>query len=278
MMDYAIMWEADNAGGASDEGDLVNNLVPFWCREYFSDENYMKIGKKPVVFVYDFSHHILDAFGSPENMKKALASASDKAREYGFDGLVFAIESRHGKKDLALWKSCGYDVSFAYCWQTETIAPSNDEIIDMQIQKMSEHLEYDPRFQILTCSSMWDPYPWYRHNGKKPDEITRWRLAPSKWEKLLEKTKNLASTLPADAIYRKMIMLDNWNEWCEGHYISPHAESGFEYLDVVRRVLTKCDNTPDHTDPKALGFGPYGDNIDLSLTHDFVPFILNKMT
>jgi hypothetical protein len=277
MMDYAIMWEADNAGGASDEGDLVNNLVPFWCREYFSDGNYMKIDGKPLVFVYDFSHHILDAFGSPENMKKALTAASEKAKDFGFEGIIFAIESRHGKEDLELWKACGYDISFAYCWQTEALAPTNEEILDMQMQKMSEHLAYDSSYQILTCSSMWDPYPWYRHNGKKPDEITRWCLTPQNWEKLLNNTKEMLSQIPENAMAKNMIMLDNWNEWCEGHYIAPHEKGGFEYLDAVRRALTKCDNEPDHISPLENGFGPYGENIDLSLRQDWVPYILDKM-
>ena len=113
--------------------------------------------------------------------------------------------------------------------------------------------------------------------GKKPDEITRWRLTPQNWEKLLNNTKEMLLQIPENAMAKNMIMLDNWNEWCEGHYIAPHAKGGFEYLDAVRRALTKCDNTPDHVSPLENGYGPYGENIDLSLTQDWVPYILNKM-
>ena len=54
MIDFAIMWEGDNAGGAADQADLLDNLLPFWVENYFSRPNYMKLGNKPVLFVYDF--------------------------------------------------------------------------------------------------------------------------------------------------------------------------------------------------------------------------------
>ena len=48
-------------------------------------------------------------------------------------------------------------------------------------------------------------------------------------------------------------MLDNWNEWDEGHYLMPSCEFGFGYLQAVREVLTLRDNLPDYRLPDQLG-------------------------
>jgi hypothetical protein len=35
-----------------------------------------------------------------------------------------------------------------------------------------------------------------------------------------------------------MLMIDNWNEFGEGHFIMPAASAGFGYLDALRDVFT----------------------------------------
>jgi hypothetical protein len=54
-----------------------------------------------------------------------------------------------------------------------------------------------------------------------------------------------------------MVLLDNWNEFGEGHYIAPHRQYGFGYLDAVRAAFTEAP--PAHTDlvPEDVGRGPY---------------------
>ena len=130
---------------------------------------------------------------------------------------------------------------------------------------MSEHIKCDPYFPLLTCSQAWDPYPWYRHSHtpEQLEKMTRWKLTPGSWKTLLEKVKDLADSMPSDALGHKMIVLDNWNEWCEGHYIAPHREGEFKYLEAVREVFTHCNNLPDYRLPGDLGLGPYDENIKL---------------
>ena len=54
-----------------------------------------------------------------------------------------------------------------------------------------------------------------------------------------------------------MLLLDNWNEWGEGHYLAPYREYGFGYLDAVREVC--CEDSGPHVDliPEDIGMGPY---------------------
>lgn len=264
MMDFAIMWEADNAGTACDENDLVNHLLPFWAENYFTKPNYLKIDNKPVLFVYDWSFRVAKEIGGEEVLKHALNTCREKIKEYGFDGIIFQVEYRYDKKEvLQNYKDCGYDNTFAYCWHTLEELPTQEEILERQMYLMKNHLEFDPYFTILTCSQSWDPYPWYRENPDRLKGIVRWKLTPKNWRKLLEMVKELADGMPENALGRRFIMLDNWNEWGEGHYIAPHLSGGFKYLQAVREVFTKRDNLPDYRLPQQLGLGPYDTKIDL---------------
>jgi hypothetical protein len=89
------------------------------------------------------------------------------------------------------------------------------------------------------------------------DEGSIWEIPPRQYKELLEKAKAIIRTFPAKELGSKMLLLDNWNEWSEGHYIAPHREYGFDYLDAVREVFS--DAPRNHADllPRDVGMGPY---------------------
>ena len=45
-------------------------------------------------------------------------------------------------------------------------------------------------------------------------------------------------TLPEYSLGRRMVLLPNWNEFGEGHFIMPPAPAGFGYVDALREVFT----------------------------------------
>jgi hypothetical protein len=53
------------------------------------------------------------------------------------------------------------------------------------------------------------------------------------------------------------VLLDNWNEFGEGHYLMPTREHGFGYLEAVRRVFAPDSAAPHPVTPGDLGLGPY---------------------
>lgn len=265
QMDYAIMWECDNAGGTEGEDDLVNNLLPFWVKEYFNDPNYQKIDGKPVLYLYDPAFKIERKLGEGA-ITPLVAKLKEKIKDYGFDGLYVYAEHRHADPvKLDKWKERGVDGVFAYCWPTVSHAPSDEEVLADEYAHMDAGIAYDPSFaSILTCSQSWDPTPWRRREPNGMTGITRWKLTPNNWRKLLEETKKKMDALPEGAPGKRFVILDNWNEWCEGHYIMPHLSGGFKYLEAVREVFTKRDNLPDYRLPAVLGRGPFDEKIDLT--------------
>ena len=69
--------------------------------------------------------------------------------------------------------------------------------------------------------------------------------------------KQMTDSLPEGAWGKKIFMIDNWNEWDEGHYVSPSHEFGFRYLQAIREELTERDNLPDYRMPQDIGLSTF---------------------
>lgn len=257
MMNFAIMFEAQNKWGATDQQDMIENLMPFWLENYFSRDNYLKIDEKPVVFVYDYQNQIKNNFESAEAQRKTFDICREMAKDAGHKGLIFSVEYR--KDDLTViddYRERGYDFSFAYCWSVKQANASNETVMAEQMRKISFRIEQIADYFCPTVSCMWDPSPRFQSMPtmySAQNNPLLWKLTPNEFRTLLKKTVALTEHLPEDCIARRMLMLDNWNEWDEGHYIMPSHEFGFGYLQAVREELTERNNLPDYRLPQDLG-------------------------
>jgi hypothetical protein len=248
-MKFTIMWENQNRGsaGVADEQDLMKNLLPFWMENYFKHPSYLKIDNKPVLFIYRPEFLVQD-LGGVENVVKAFEQLRQACRDNGFAGLYILGEYRGlDPKDLTLLKQLGLDYSFAYCWYVpDSPTPAQASQAQMDYIKKTQELHILP--QVVTVSQAWSGWR---------DEGTIWKIPPADYETLLRKAKDFIATLPAGELGNKMLLLDNWNEWGEGHYIAPYREYGFGYLDAVRMVFSP--SLEPHVDliPEDIGMGPY---------------------
>ena len=69
--------------------------------------------------------------------------------------------------------------------------------------------------------------------------------------------KEIADSLPDGAYAKKIMMIDNWNEWDEGHFVAPSHKFGYKYLQAIREELTERNNLPDYRTPQDQGFTGY---------------------
>jgi hypothetical protein len=244
-----IMWENQAKGrvGVSDEGDLMNNLLPFWMENHFKRENYLVMDNKPVLFIYR-PEFLVEDLGSIEKVRQAFDKMREACRKEGFDGLYILGEYRGLEEEhLQLMKDLGLDYIFAYCWHVQN-CPAPYEAIDAQMEKIMTTQELAIIPQVVTVSQGWSGWR---------DEGSIWTIPPTEFETLLRQVSAFVGTLPKEQLGGRMLILDNWNEWGEGHYLLPYTEYGFGYLDAIRRVFS--DSPDEHTDliPEDLGMGPY---------------------
>ncbi len=271
MMNFAIMYEASDRWGASDREDLMNNVLPFWFEQYFSRENYLKLDNKPVVFLYDPHRQLCKLLGGPEGMKDALDACRAVAVEKGFDGIIFAEQIIGNDDPIEGAKSRGVDFCFRYtinCCQRQ-LETSSETAYDAQYKRNLNLLSNDPYRSVITVTQFWDPEPRVKGLPAIPFTPNYYYLSFKDYRKMLRTAKNLSDGAPEGSIANRLIMVDNCNEWDEGHYLFPSYRFGFKHLQCIREELTERDNLPDYRMPESLGFGRYdeawgGDSIDLS--------------
>jgi hypothetical protein len=246
---FTIMWENQSRGmaGVSDEHDLMGNLLPFWIENYFKHPSYLKVDGKPVLFIYR-PEFLVDDLGGVENVRRAFALMREACKKAGFDGLWLLGEYRGlDRRHLDLMRSLGLDYTFAYCWHVPN-SPTPEQAMAAQMDYIRKTQELSPIPQVITVSQAWSGWQ---------DEGSIWKIPPPQFETLLRGAKDFARGLPAGQLGSRMLLLDNWNEWGEGHYIAPYREYGFGYLDAVRRVFGTRQEPHEDLIPEDIGLGPY---------------------
>ena len=269
-MKFAIMFEASSRWGSTTPDDMMENLMPFWMEEYFKRGNYLIVNNKPVLFVYEWQE-----FGKAFANARQQAEVFEKCRQYckacGFDGMIIAAQER--RADKALREEIlerGFDFAFSYNWffRGEENAPEN-VLIDAQYKYYKQHIDLDPKSYIPTASCFWDPEPrttqhWkdlgFTYGQGKYDRT--WYINPDGFRETLKKCKELSDSLPDTNQGKGIIMIDNWNEWDEGHYVAPSHRFGFRYLQAIREELTHRNNLPDYRMPQDLGLSDFNKSWD----------------
>lgn len=228
-LDFVIMWENNNATGVGGMDDWKENIVPYWIEWYFKDDRYLVVDNKPVVAIY-WLPKLTTNFGSLENVKAAMDYLDLACRREGFDGvyLLFQADTRDPSLQQQ-YKYVGADAIFCY----------NTKSDNAQGQKAQFAAQSKPSIiDVVASPGMgWDNSAWGINNrigwnDKKTQlEVMSWLR-----DEYMPKQKGFAS---------KMLTIDNWNEFSEGHWYYPSGLAGFDYLDAVREVFT---DEPEHTD------------------------------
>jgi hypothetical protein len=253
QMNFALLWVnvlKTNSTGISSESDLIDNLLPYWIENYFKKSSYLKVDNKPVLTIYSYAQFITD-LGGNENAKNAISKMKKACVEAGFSGLhLITTHQSNYNIDISYLNELGFDAITSYHVPTFTgkmnsyNPPAQSEITNIQelcwneIKRISKMETYP-----VACMG-WDDRPWKPYGAPKG-----WFLEPSSYKIVCQKAKAFSDR---NSTTRKIIMLDNWNEFGEGHYIAPTQQFGFSFLDAIREVFT---TNPDHIDlvPQDVG-------------------------
>jgi hypothetical protein len=246
---FAIMWTNERSGlsGVASEADLLENVVPFWIEHYFRHPSYLRVDNRPVLAVF-LPDRLADDLGGVAPAAAALRAVRERVRAAGFDGLLLwgqcyslARAAHERMRDM------GFDYTFSYHWFVRD-SPSPAQAIAAQEAYWRGVQELQVLPQVVSASMGWTGWG---------DEGTVWKLPPADYALLLRKAREFVRALPAGQLGSRMLLLDNWNEWGEGHYIAPHREFGFGHLDAVRDVLSAAPGPHLDLMPQDVGRGPY---------------------
>jgi hypothetical protein len=255
---FAILWENDPGRGDSSPKFFREKLVPFWIKNYFLRPNYAKLDGKPIFGVYSMAA-MVEAHGSTEGAAESIRFLRDAVKEAGLPGIWILGEERYPEIDAArsnLAQQLSLDAIFPYCFSAPR-AMENAEAL-AAIKSWFAKLEKDNPLPVVpTASVSWDPQPWVEYIDYIWHSIPFW-LDPPHFGKLVAHMKSVleARDKSASPLARRLLLLDNWNEYAEGHWIAPSRKEGFGYLNAVRDAL--APDAPKHPNilPEDVGLQP----------------------
>jgi hypothetical protein len=221
---FAIMCTNQGACETNPQ-DWRENIIPYWIEYFFKDPRYMKIDGKPVLSIYSLGD-LLRMFGGTDGARQAIQTLRDEVAKAGFPGIYVMMEERKAsRRVLQKMKSIGVDYCYAYTWYKPDAGTQRSRNIAQRDAAGAEGLGMLP-----SISMGWSRQPWGVRDGG-------W-LPPADYQALLQWTRDeLMPSLPADSLGRKIVMLPNWNEFGEGHFLMPSTLAGFGYLDTMREVF-----------------------------------------
>ncbi len=245
LFKYTIMWENGCALGVKDRADMLDNLLPFWIENYFTDPSYLVLDGKPVLFVWQ--PQLLNGyFGGVEETREVLDAMRQQCQQAGFKGLT--LIACVGGADANLQRRLqaeGWDATSAYgiasTWHDPepdwdgALAWDYDTWLLGQADTWQAKQDVGALPDIVDVMMGWDSRPWHGESNTMyagtPD--------PAAWKRALERAKAFVEAKPGDGLDKHIVVLDNWTEFGEGHYIEPTTGLGFSYVDAIREVF--CD-------------------------------------
>ena len=232
MMKFAITWESGSGG--KDLADFKEHIVPYWIEQYFKDDRYMVIDNKPLIGMYDINKLKSYFGGTIAGVKEAVDYLRQACIDAGFEGayVIMCNSQASNAKEIA---QAGFDGQYAYSWATTSNSIDTQTKGMEGVQSMLEDAGHAVNGVVPTVSmGYWDK-AWDRNNGGAYCTVEQ-------FQSILEWVRDdFMPTLDENSIGSKMVLLDNWNEYGEGHFIMPAGLAGFGYVDAIREVFGDGD-------------------------------------
>lgn len=233
MMKYAIMWEnAGNNPGSSEQ--FRKNIVDYWVEYHLSDKDrYFTIDNKALITIYQ-SSKLVDVFGSVEAVKAELDYLRQVCVDLGYDGAVILTT---GTPSENVYKM-GFDGIYAYNWGQNAFNPEyqKNAIKSQEEKANAAGITCVPTIGVGFCNMFLG-----QGNSRSP------LITPEDLESVLNwTTDEFLKDRTGEPWQTNMVILSNWNEFGEGHYILPTNRIGFTYLDAIRNAFCSADH--EHTD------------------------------
>lgn len=235
MMKYAIMWE-DAANVPPNAEAFRNYVVPYWVEYYLSDrDRYFTIDNKALITIYRMDN-LINNFGGVEGVKAQTDYLREVIKGLGYDD---AIILTYGGNPASNLKDMGIDGVMAYNWG------QNGKNPDYQINGLTTQDQRAKEAGITAVPTVGVGFSnmYLGQGNHRSDNITN-----GDFETVLRWVWNdLLAQRDGERWQTDMLMLSNWNEFGEGHYIMPTNRNGFGYLDVLRNLFA---DEGDHEDAR----------------------------
>lgn len=225
----------------NEQDDLEH--VRYLCKNYFSDERYIKVNGKPMFVFYRPSLF--------PDMKKTVAIWRNEAKKFGFEdlylGFFWSFESEKKPSD--------YGLDFAVQFPPNEIRIKRKiSFVEKLLSKINLNFTYRQKYLIYDYKTLVDYFKKYNFNkdytffpGITPmwDNFVRRRSGggriflnstPELYKSWLE---HICTTWNPQNEEENFLFINAWNEWAEGNHLEPCEKWDKSYLEETKKVLEK---------------------------------------
>ncbi|MDR1427251.1 MAG: glycoside hydrolase family 99-like domain-containing protein, partial [Bifidobacteriaceae bacterium] len=251
---FAINWIAETDWDRVKTLTAWDRTIAYWIENYFSRPQYLRIGGRPVLMIYNLQMleadadaiYAADDLPTEQRVKKLLERARSKAAAAGLGGLYIVGQQApywRNQPTIEYADRVGLDALSAYNYGP----PSNNNALDyagldaayrakwkdsvLRQVAVSGRVAYWPPMTVG-----WDDTPIRLSQGETP------RLGNAtitQFENHLMAGRDFLNNYPVQT--GGVAMLAAWNEYEEGSVIEPSASQppGERYIDAIRRVFAQ---------------------------------------
>jgi len=241
---FALLWT--NEVQTITSAEQWRDFTQFVIGNYFKHPSYLRIDRRPV-FALINPGYLAQGLGGVAAAAQALERLRRDCVAAGLESpwLLGCVNYGPRRRDVDEMKALGLDATCSYINGDQPGSPRGPQAIAGQLRFVRTLRGWNVLPHVVTASVGWSGWG---------DERSVWRLSPDEWQTLLQEVRTLAETAPGNSIDRRLVMLDNWNEYGEGHWIMPTRDAGFAYLDAVRAVFGQAP--AEHLDLVPRDFAP----------------------
>ena len=285
---FAIMWDnshSDAAGlgngthAVDGRADMLDNVLPFWLDNYITRPEYLVVGGAAVVGIFSPDTWVA-ALGGRGAALETVALMNAQAKKAGLKGgLLLLGQYCWGSSKNTHEELLGvFNFTYGYHWPSFTQYVTENPAITGLYPDPALVLDQEPRVwsdqdagpgprNVISLSAGWADRPWT--DGNPATAHKQWHASPTEFLRLARVARATLQNRSASAgggsgaaemdLSSHMLLLDNWNEFGEGHYLAPNRGDGFGYLDSIREVFGDVGPARVGVDalPDDFGLGPY---------------------
>ena len=235
---FSLLWANDKP--FSD--DQWQSIVSFWIEHYFRSTNYLRVGGKPVVFVFSYQGMAQNAQANKTTVAAYISTAQALARKAGLPGLYMVADTDDLSTAIVTEEApkAGFSAVSAYNlhrlpWRGERpgwykLTQGYTELDRAYRANWQEGLR-GPLPMVVPMISGWDRRPWGGSEDPKHDNSI---ASASQFQQHLIAAR---SVMLAQHASTKLGIVCCWNEYGEGSYVEPTVGGSTSKLDAIRRVF-----------------------------------------
>lgn len=207
--------------------NLKKYIIPYWIDYYFTHPSYKVIDNKPLIAITFVT-------GTSTFKREMLDYIREECRKIGFDGAyIIGGEQHRTQAHLERTDELGLDGIFSYTWG------GCSDIDGRQQEILLSQLKNSKTCVVPSLSHGYDERAW---RGIQAGTF----IPADMFHRLVKWTHDeFMPMMDENQLGSKLMLLDNWNEYGEGHFFMPTSLNGFSYLDSVKEVFSGKEEHQD---------------------------------